>query len=188
MPGYLKNKEPFILSRSDAYTGVMIDDLVTKEIEEPYRMLTSRAEFRLLLRQDNADLRLTEKGYRIGLVTPERYRSFEQKKRLIAAEKERLERTVVPVTEEIKQILVNCKPRDSPTGIISLCPEARYESLNSSGTSPVEKSLQQFRGSGQCRKSISPVERFSTEEKEFQMIWITAGSGASRQKPGKNWN
>lgn len=131
---YLKNKEPFILSRSDAYTGVMIDDLVTKEIEEPYRMLTSRAEFRLLLRQDNADLRLTEKGYRIGLVTPERYRSFEQKKRLIAAEKERLERTVVPVTEEIKQILAKLQTAGIPQQGSSLAgllrrPEMTYKKI-----------------------------------------------------------
>ena len=131
---YLKNKEPFILSRSDAYTGVMIDDLVTKEIEEPYRMLTSRAEFRLLLRQDNADLRLTEKGYRIGLVTPERYRSFEQKKRLIAAEKERLERTVVPVSEEIKLILAKLQTAGIPQQGSSLAgllrrPEMTYKKI-----------------------------------------------------------
>ncbi len=127
---YLKNKEPFILSRSDAYIGVMIDDLVTKEIDEPYRMLTSRAEFRLLLRQDNADLRLTEKGYRIGLVTPERYRSFEQKKRLIAAEKERLERTVVPVTEEIKRILAKLQTAGIPQQGSSLAGLLRRPEMN----------------------------------------------------------
>ena len=96
---YLRDLEPLVLSRTEAYTGVMIDDLVTKEIDEPYRMLTSRAEYRLLLRQDNADLRLTDKGYQIGLVSPERYRSMEQKKKLVDEEKERLERTVLPVTE-----------------------------------------------------------------------------------------
>ncbi|WP_017210030.1 tRNA uridine-5-carboxymethylaminomethyl(34) synthesis enzyme MnmG [Clostridium beijerinckii] len=103
----IKEKEPLILTRSDAYIGVLIDDLVTKGTNEPYRMMTSRAEYRLLLRQDNADFRLTDLGYRVGLVTEERYDKFIKRKQNIENELERLKNLKVTNKKEINEFLIS---------------------------------------------------------------------------------
>ena len=104
----IKGKEPLILDRTQGYIGVLIDDIVTKGTNEPYRMMTSRAEYRLLLRQDNADLRLTEIGHEIGLISDERYKRFLSKKENIEKEVERLKKTVVKPTEKVNKILKKC--------------------------------------------------------------------------------
>ena len=101
----LKGKEPIILDRSEAYIGVLIDDIVTKSTNEPYRMMTSRAEYRLLLRQDNADLRLMEIGYKVGLISQERYNNFLKKKENIEKEIERIKTTNIKPNEKNNEFL-----------------------------------------------------------------------------------
>lgn len=101
-------KDPLILDRSQAYIGVLIDDLVTKGTKEPYRMMTSRAEYRIFLRQDNADMRLTEIGRRIGLISEERYSAFQAKRTAIEEEKARLRTTFLPPSEKLHEVLRNC--------------------------------------------------------------------------------
>ena len=101
----IEGKNEFTLDRSEAYIGVLIDDLITKGTNEPYRMMTSRSEYRLMLRQDNADLRLTEKGYQVGLISDERYNKFLEKKDLIEQELERIKSTVIKADDETNKIL-----------------------------------------------------------------------------------
>ncbi|MBU5315642.1 tRNA uridine-5-carboxymethylaminomethyl(34) synthesis enzyme MnmG [Clostridium bornimense] len=126
----IKNEEPFILKRSDAYIGVLIDDLVTKGTNEPYRMMTSRAEYRLLLRQDNADLRLTEMGREIGLVDDERYNIFLERKSKLENELERIKNLQITNKKEVNEFLETLEsvPLKKPISLYELIkrPELNY--------------------------------------------------------------
>ena len=129
----LLGREPFVIDRSEGYIGVLIDDLVTKGTNEPYRMMTSRTEYRLLHRQDNADLRMTEKGYALGLVSPERLNAVKEKYRQVDAEIDRLSHTHLPPSPALTAFLTE-KGTSVPASGVSLAdllrrPQVDYASL-----------------------------------------------------------
>ncbi|MBR5313811.1 MAG: tRNA uridine-5-carboxymethylaminomethyl(34) synthesis enzyme MnmG [Clostridia bacterium] len=131
----IQNKEPLILTRDSSYIGTLIDDIVTKGTNEPYRMMTSRSEYRLLLRQDNADFRLTPIGYKIGLVSEERYQNYCKKQEMINEEVERASKTTISPTEQLNDILKECDTTPVTTGIrladLLRRPQLSYKALES---------------------------------------------------------
>lgn len=174
---YLKGEEPLILDRSESYIGVLIDDLVTKETKEPYRMMTSRAEYRLLLRQDNADLRLSKYGYRVGLISKERYDWVEKKEQLIADEIKRLDSVHVGANSKVQELLeqYGSVPLNTGTSLSELIrrPELCYEMLAPIDPDRVElpeEVIEQIniniKYDGYIKRQIKQVEHFKKLEKK----------------------
>lgn len=173
----IKGKELMVLDRSEAYIGVLIDDLVTKENHEPYRMMTSRAEYRLLLRQDNADLRLRKKGYEVGLISEEQYQALLKKEQQIRQEIERVEKATVGKAQEVQELLesYNSTPLTSGSTLGELIrrPELNYEIL-----APIDKNRPELswdvkeqvniniKYDGYIRRQLKQVEQFKKLEKK----------------------
>ena len=171
----IKGKDPVILDRTQGYIGVLIDDIVTKGTNEPYRMMTSRAEYRLLLRQDNADLRLTEIGHDVGLISHERYERFLKKKENIEKEIERLRKTIVKPTKEVNKFLEEKGTTKLSTGSklseILKRTEIRYKDLKEIDTEMPDLSAQekeeveiQIKYEGSIKMEEEQVEKFKKME------------------------
>lgn len=171
----IKGEEPVILDRTQGYIGVLIDDIVTKGTNEPYRMMTSRAEYRLLLRQDNADLRLTEIGHDVGLISDERYQRFLTKKENIEKEIQRLKNTIVKPTQDVNELLINCgtSPLTTGTKMSELLKrtELDYDKLASIDPERPELTLQereeveiQVKYEGYIKMQEEQVEKFKKME------------------------
>ena len=200
----LQDREPLVLDRSQAYIGVLIDDLVTKESHEPYRMMTSRAEYRLLLRQDNADQRLTKIGYEIGLVPKERYDNLLKKEKKIASEIERVEHTHVGTNKKVQNLLAEygSTPLNSGATIADLIrrPELHYNFLAPSDErrpNVSEEVAEQvdinIKYDGYIKRQMRQVEQFRKMEKkripedidyhEVKSLRIEAVQKLSEQRP-----
>ena len=173
----LKGKEPLVLDRSTSYIGVLIDDLVTKDNHEPYRMMTSRAEYRLLLRQDNADLRLTKIGYEIGLIDQKRYEGILEKERLIEQETERVQHVNIGANALVQKVLKEHKstPLKTGTTLAELIrrPELSYEALSEIDEErpllPADVAEQvniNIKYEGYIRRQLKQVKEFKKLEKK----------------------
>lgn len=174
----IKGREPLILNRSQAYIGVLIDDLITKENHEPYRMMTSRAEYRLLLRQDNADLRLTKLGYEVGLIGEDRYQNLLKKEKEIEMEVERLKKVNIGANKKVQSLLESfgSTPLKTSSTLAELIkrPELNYEALSS--IDPERKELDEevilqvninLKYEGYITRQMRQVEQFRKMENKI---------------------